>query len=383
MTLTDKNGDISQTSMNFSISSARLSSRRNPRPALLREAPQILTTHQDESTCSPTNTTGLDADARPGLVRRLVGLSPDEASFQKRGFQAMDPERQDRLEAVGKAFIHGYNTALSVRDLSVLRSVLDAAPLDKRGFVYEGAGMGAAILDALPFADGKHFAALLADCGDEHAYLLHVGAGWAMARLPWRRKKILANLEPLLAWLAFDGQGFHDVYFKPHRLDRGLPGNAGYQRRAWDQGAGRSLWFVSGGSIAAALRLILDQSERRRADLLSGLALAVTYTGGAGARELDQLVASAGEHRAHVAQGAAFAIEARYRGENPLGTSEGACRILTGLDPETVLGIVWTDRPSATQSAATDAQDGEPAYEHWRASVRGSIVARQQEGLRS
>jgi hypothetical protein len=46
--------------------------------------------------------------------------------------------------------------------------------------------------------------------------MAHVGIGWAIARLPWLRRRIeqpLNRLDSLLRWLAVDGYGFHEGYF--------------------------------------------------------------------------------------------------------------------------------------------------------------------------
>ena len=43
--------------------------------------------------------------------------------------------------------------------------------------------------------------------------MMHVGLGWALARLRRSVTPYLAQLDPLLGWLAVDGYGFHEGYF--------------------------------------------------------------------------------------------------------------------------------------------------------------------------
>jgi hypothetical protein len=62
--------------------------------------------------------------------------------------------------------------------------------------------MGTAIADALPF----HRSRLSEDVRAferDFTYLVDVRAGWALARLPWRRRQILAPLDPIHRRLAF------------------------------------------------------------------------------------------------------------------------------------------------------------------------------------
>ncbi|MCR9122575.1 MAG: DUF1702 family protein [Phyllobacteriaceae bacterium] len=321
---------------------------------------------------------------RGSLSVRLAGLSDDEASFSKRGFAVSDPQRRDRLEGVGRAFIAGYNLALVRANLPAsvplqpLTAELETIAPALRGFAHEGAAMGLGISDALPWARNGNLARFLGTAGDRHAYLIHVGAGWAMARLPWRRRAILRVLDPLLAPLAIDGWGFHDIYFSPARLGAGARGGGRDHRRAFDQGAGRALWFVAGGDIDRALALITAQRPDRRCDLLSGLALAMTYTALAEPGDVAKLAGHADQTmpdgRAAVAQGAAFALEARALAGLRLPQGDAICSALCDRAPDAVLGIVRAHRPATSDVVAIEAETGTAAYEVWRQRVQAALT---------
>src|SRR5262249_43750809 len=150
----------------------------------------------------------------------------------------------------------------------------------ERGFAFEGAAMASALLDLLALGRGRRLEGLLRGPGAAHVYMVHVGAGWALARLrrrPWSR---LHGLDPLLGWLSVDGYGFHQGFFawerfvrrqeEPRRL-------SAYARRAFDQGLGRSLWFVHGADVERIASSVKSFSVRRRGDLWSGVGLAATY----------------------------------------------------------------------------------------------------------
>jgi hypothetical protein len=306
--------------------------------------------------------------SRPRLRLRLLGIAPEEASFHRRGFRAATPAARERLEQAGETFVEGYRAALADDDGAALASALDTVDLERRGFAYEGAAMALALLDRLAPWRRDRFAGFVAGPGRPHVYMAHVGAGWALARLR-RPPRSIEGFDPLLGWLALDGYGFHEGYFKGGLGARPAPGRfRGYQARAFDQGVGRSLWFSTGADTARAARSISRFDGARSADLWSGIALAATYAGGAAPDALGALRDAAGAlYSQHVAQGAAFAAAAREEAGNPASHTELACRLLAGC----------TAREAADVTAAARRDlppDGdEPAYEVWRARIRGHL----------
>ena len=161
-----------------------------------------------------------------GLLRSFVfSISTDEASFVKRGFAAQQASRQNHLEHCASSFIVGYNAALRVSDLEELSDQLAGVDLPSRGFAYEGAGMGFALLDGLNpircVRGSPRFSRFLQGCGSDHLYMAHVGVGWAVARLPWIHRKLdsyVQQFDPLLRWLVYDGYGFHQGFFQSARF---------------------------------------------------------------------------------------------------------------------------------------------------------------------
>src|SRR5882724_266644 len=75
------------------------------------------------------------------LRRSLFGLSPDEATFSRRGFHDTSGWRRHELEFAGRAFLQGYHYALENDELAILCSQLNEVDILVRGFAYEGAGM--------------------------------------------------------------------------------------------------------------------------------------------------------------------------------------------------------------------------------------------------
>ena len=299
------------------------------------------------------------------VARALFGLSVAEADFEVRGFERSDDTKRRRLEDVGRAFITGYHAQLAHRGMAELTTAIAEVRDEERGFAVEGAAMAATILDALwPWRRGR-FAELLRH-RDEYRYLIHVGAGWAWARLRLNPSRRLRTLDPLLGWLAIDGYGFHEGYFHWQRYASGARSRAltGYQQRVFDQGLGRSMWFIFGAIPNEIAGAIVALARERHSDLWSGVGLAATYAGGASAEELGALVALAGEHHASLAQGAAFGAAARAHGGLVPPHTETACRALTARSA--------FDAATVTTEARQDlTDDGDlPAFEVWRARIR-------------
>ncbi|MCG8458555.1 MAG: DUF1702 family protein, partial [Holophagales bacterium] len=181
----------------------------------------------------------------------------------------------------------------------------------------------------------------------------------------------LARLHPLYRWLAVDGYGFHQGFFhwrrsveEPREIPRVL---RGYARRAFDQGLGRSLWFVDGADAERIPHTIAAFPRERQADLWSGLGLAATYAGGVGEASLQHLgkIASTAGFGAQLAQGAAFAAEARRSAANLTPENELASRLFTGLPAREAAELTVRAR----QDLPADGL-GIPAYEAWRLRIQ-------------
>ena len=199
--------------------------------------------------------------------------------------------------------------------------------------------------------------------------MIHVGAGWATARVRGSLRRAVRRRDPLLGWLVADGWGFHQAYFHPERWATGaraLAQSDGYARRAVDQGIGRALWFVTGAAPELVAARIRQFAPDRHGDLWSGVGLAATYAGGVPGDELVRLVELAGAHRADVAQGAAFAATARVVANNVAPHVEAASQVLAG-DAAAKL--------AALSRSLEPVKPGATAYEQWRQRLRQTFAA--------
>jgi hypothetical protein len=307
-----------------------------------------------------------------GWVRgRLLGISPEETTFSRRGFHSVNGQAQNLLERVGRTFIDGYHAALEENDLARVAVRLDLVELSLRGFAYEGAAMAFALIDGLtPWKRGR-IDAFLQGPGVRHRYMVHVGVGWAMARLPRACKVPLAPpLDPLLRWLVLDGFGFHQAYFYPQRFVERQETSRfrdSYAARVVDQGIGRALWFVYGADPDRVASVVASFQAARRPDLWSGVGLAATYAGGTDQLGLEALRDAAGPYLRHAAQGAAFAVKARLHAGNLTPHADRSARVLCGASAQMVAAI--TDK--ALQGLpATAVETVVPSYEIWRQRIQ-------------
>lgn len=310
------------------------------------------------------------------LRRRLLTPSIATTKLEARGFHDKDQAARQLLETVGETFLTGYGFAAEARTTDEIADRLDDVPAQYRGFAYEGAAMGFAVRDALPMGGMGKFARFLAGPADAHIYMAYVGLGWAMARTPRFRWPKRDATDPLLRWLVLDGYGFHQAYFRTDRYvhehfrDPRFPWPTGgpaheraYANRAIDQGIGRAMWFVGGTDADLVATLIDKFAESRRPDLYSGAGLAATYAGGADATELEVFLRRAGEHWPQVAQGSAFAAEARVRAGLVVSHTHDATRVFCRMSPAEAARITHDMRPGQPIEGEV------PAFEVWRQRV--------------
>ncbi|WP_320066150.1 DUF1702 family protein [Micromonospora sp. RTGN7] len=307
------------------------------------------------------------------LRRRLLTPSPEQTDLRKRGFRVKNTDARRALETAGRSFLTGFGHAAGSATPADAEKLLEAVDAPLRGFAYEGAAMAYSLMAGLGLGDCVE--EFLTGPGQRHVYMGHVGAGWALARLPRRRWRWVLPADPLLRWLALDGYGFHQAYFRTDRYVRRQqrepdsvwplpPELRPYAAHAVDQGIGRALWFVAGADVAHAVATVRRFAPERHGDLFSGIGLAATYAGGVDDDELETLWRLAGPHRPAVAQGAAFAAKARLRAGLATAHTARATAALCAATPEQA--ATMTD--DALRNLPADS-DGLPTYSVWRQRV--------------
>ena len=112
---------------------------------------------------------------------------------------------------------------------------------------------------------------------------IHVGLGWAMGEADFYNAPFLASLNPALAWRVVDGYAYYLGLFKRRVAirERMIPAVVSDElAHAFNEGLGRSLWYINKGDTRRVLDVINHFDEARRADLFRGVGIASFFTGG-------------------------------------------------------------------------------------------------------
>lgn len=273
------------------------------------------------------------------LKHRVMGVADDEAT----GFSRGDSDKWRHLETAVRTAVGGYHLVLDDSRGNTLIPRLDEVELQWRGYAYEGAAMGLTGLDCF-LPTRSRFQEYVAGPGRKHAYMAHIGAGEALARLRRRPEPFLNRLpHPVLRWLVMDGYGFHEGFFRPdrHVIAQRVPGHLGSDaRRVFDQGVGRAIWFVAGADINSIHAILTCFPEQRHADLWHGIGVACGYVGGVSELEINELGRLSGDHRQQLAVGAAFVAKGRAEAGNMTADTELASQILCGHSADTSARLV-------------------------------------------
>jgi hypothetical protein len=307
-----------------------------------------------------------------------LGLKPGAVDLSARGLAPPPSASRSAFEALqahAHSFADGYNAAVSSDWPSGFLRRLDHAPAGRTGFWVEGAAMSSTVLDALTPRPSR-LPLLLRTAGTAHGYLIHVGVGWAAARLRGLRPRTRSELDPLLRWLLWDGLGFARGFFDPRRhLLELVPPRAGggYAARVADQGLGRCVWFYSAAQPDRVCELVEAFPPGRQPDLWSGIGLAATYAGGCPAATLGAMLERAAPFRAHLAQGAVFGATARLSADELWPDTAEISQRLCGLSPSDAGRLADEARRGCSEGTADD-------YERWRRRVREAVTAGERSG---
>lgn len=287
--------------------------------------------------------------ANSGTLRRAVLGVPRRMAT---AFSAGDTPTWRHLESAVLAAVEGYNSVMEGSRLADLVPRLDRVPPELRGYAYEGAAMGLTAMDCV-LPGRSRLARYLAGPGAPHVYMVHIGAGEALARLHRRPEPFIAALpDRVLCWLVMDGYGFHQGFFARKRhVDRQVvPAHlSGYGRHVFDQGVGRSIWFTEGAQAHRIAATIGAFPAHRRADLWLGIGVACAYVGGVDRSVIDELRFAAGPRATQLAVGAAFVAKGRLRAGTPAPHTDLACAALCGIsavDAARIVDVAFEDLPT-------------------------------------
>lgn len=297
-----------------------------------------------------------------GITRAngVRGLLSNPAKF---GFQQPTNEFASRFSEICASFLQGFESALKARNTSSLHQTLELIPASTKPFAYEGASMALGILDALSLRGSSSFRSLLDASDQKQIYTMIVGLGWAIARLPLKKRIETLCPTPFLKSLLGDGLGFHQAFFYHRRIPNlPIPSHArdphilpGVYR-----GIGRSLWFIGGGRAENLHALVLKFPVQWHACIWSGIGLAGTFASGSSVTNLETLHSLASQHRPYLAQGSAFAAAAL--------SLANCAQSFHSLSSERLCGLSIAEASAASESTrpSKHINPGAQHFEQWR-----------------
>lgn len=312
------------------------------------------------------------------IIRRILKVSYTKVKISVRGFYSGDPISVSQLETIGKNFLNGYHNAIADRNSHFFENSTLGVQREFSGFYFEGVAMGNSIKDSLSFFNKYRLKKLMDHpIGNAHIYMLHVGIGWAFARIPGNIEKKMKKYHPLYRWLIMDGYGFHQAYFKTKKYVYGLKKPTGfkntYSLHAFYQGVGRCLWFVECAVPERIAERIEAFPPEFRKDLWSGAGLACTYACGVSLTEIIKLKNFSDKYYPHFAQGAVFAAKARQRANITTDENEKACT--------TICSLSISEAAALSDRCFEEIPEGllpEEQYEYWRSTISSAFIKTRQ-----
>lgn len=208
-------------------------------------------------------------------------IRPQKMSAERLGFRVSDGADRNAVDGVCRAFAMGFNSMISHPSPNRWHAICDEISPMYRPFAYEGAAMGFPLRSLMRFS-ARVFERDIVALHSQFAYLHYVGLGfWSGMRNhdPERIERVIADLDPLLGDLCWDGYGFQHGFFDFDDTDsytRKFGRLRGYSRHVAHQGLGRSLWFRFMGDpdgLIAAIRSLGPMAG----DAAAGLGLAAVF----------------------------------------------------------------------------------------------------------
>jgi hypothetical protein len=228
-------------------------------------------------------------------------------------FENADPasnfDRYDMTVACSAA-TDGFTLAMEYGGADLKRE-LAKVPIDVAGFAVEGAVLAIGASCKLD-EDWQRLSDFVAGCS-EHQINAVSGCGGAFAHAGLSLSSIPADVSPFWRWLLVDAYSFHQAFFNAHRVivNREIPEmRFDWERRAYNQGIGRAIWYATSGRPEAIKELINQFAPWQRGDMWYGVGLQAGYCGGI-EKEFHQLRRYANKQLDGLTAGVVMAVMSR------------------------------------------------------------------------
>lgn len=216
-------------------------------------------------------------------------------------------------------------------DLENIIGTLDQSPKDFISIAYEGASMVLALRDfseSMQLVEWTKFAQH--PHAQQHLAQVYVGLGWAVAQEQIKLDSLLEQLPSFWGTKTADGSGYYDGIFRHRQTIRGLELPKYISKEAlpvYDQGLGRSLWYLTKGVPEQTKNLLFTFPKERHSDLWRGVGLACAYVGGVEESTLQALFEEARDDKKSLIIGGLLAMKARFEAQCMTENAELCIRV--------------------------------------------------------
>ncbi len=235
----------------------------------------------------------------------------------------------DRIELIVLTFQVGRKFAEEINDQVDLASQLNEVDVEFRSMAFEGASLAIAI-KSIEAEDGLMRWFEFLDSNPKYATQIMIGLGWAIGEKDLQPNTVLNNLDSMIQARALDGYGYfmglfrRRVSIRTQQIPEGIPEG---EQMAFDQGIGRSLWYISKGDIEMLERMMNAFPEYRQKHMWQGIGVACSVVGGFDADLLQGLMNLAGEFNVQLKTGCVLAARSSVAANSENQFLNVACKL--------------------------------------------------------
>jgi len=269
----------------------------------------------------------------------------------------------ERIELIVLTFQVGRKFAEGIHDQMDLVCQLKEVDEEYRSMAFEGASMAIAIR-SLEANDGCQMWSEFLDSNIEYATQIMIGYGWAIGEKGISPEGVLGALDPMIQGRALDGYGYYMGLFKrrisirTQQIPEDVPDDL---LLAYDQGIGRSLWYISKGDLQMLGRMMESFPEYRQKHMWLGLGVACPIVGGYDVFHLKQLGELAGDFKFQLATGCTLAARSSIASNTENIYLDQACEL-------------WLNCSKTEAAKLTDIDS--VSYPYWIEAISESITGR-------
>ncbi|MFT4526334.1 MAG: hypothetical protein ACI9FU_001407 [Granulosicoccus sp.] len=266
----------------------------------------------------------------------------------------------NRIELIVLTFQVGRKIGEEILEPTEMIQQLNLMDEEFRSMAFEGASMAVAV-KSIEQQDNLRSWLTFLDANPTHSTQIMIGLGWAIGEKDLSPDSILEGLDSMTQGRAMDGFGYYMGLFRrrisirTQQIPKGISDDL---QLAFDQGIGRSLWYISKGDLEMLERMMDSFPVYRQKHMWRGIGVACPVVGGCNAKHLGDLRQLSGEFKNQLETGCAMAAKSS---------------VVSGVDNRVLddASELWLNRSKKEAARLTDI-DSE-SYSGWVETISGAI----------